>query len=224
MQFRHELKHEITTADMIELRQRLRAIAKPDPHAVDGKYLIRSLYFDTPEDRALLEKRSGVSRRQKFRIRYYNGDLSMIRLEKKSKTGALGTKVSAPLSPAQVMQICSGEIGWMREDQNPLLRELYAQMTSTRLAPKSIVDYTREPFLYAPGNVRVTLDYNIRTTLDTDVFLDPECATMPAAFGVCILEVKWDAFLPGIIRDAVQLSHARTGAFSKYEASRLPAV
>ena len=43
MNFRHEWKHEINASDMIAIRQRLRAMAKPDVHAVDGKYLIRSL-------------------------------------------------------------------------------------------------------------------------------------------------------------------------------------
>ena len=224
MQFRHELKHEITLPDMIEIRQRLRAVMMVDPHAVDGKYLIRSLYFDTPDDRALLEKQSGVSRRQKFRIRYYNGDKSMIRLEKKSKVGGLGTKVSAALTEEEAKKIVDGEIDWMRDSEEELIRELYARMVSERLEPKSIVDYTREPFLYAPGNVRVTLDYNIRTGLLQTDFLDTECITVPASFGSCIMEVKWDGFLPEIIRDIVQLPEGRTGAFSKYEASRLPAV
>lgn len=83
MKYRHELKHDITASDMIAIRQRLRAVAEPDRHAIDGKYLIRSLYFDTPSDKALFEKQNGVSRRAKFRIRYYNGDTSVIHLEKK---------------------------------------------------------------------------------------------------------------------------------------------
>ena len=94
MDFRHEWKHEISYLDLLTLRQRLRAVAQADPHAVDGKYLIRSLYFDTPSDRALREKLDGVSRREKFRIRYYNGDTSVIHLEKKSKLGGLGNKQS----------------------------------------------------------------------------------------------------------------------------------
>ena len=68
MDFRHEWKHEISYMDMLMLRQRLRAVAQTDRHAVGGKYLIRSLYFDTPSDKALLEKLNGVSRREKFRI------------------------------------------------------------------------------------------------------------------------------------------------------------
>ena len=60
MQFRHELKHEISLGDMMAVRARMRAICETDPHAVDGKYFIRSLYFDNPEDRALREKLDGV--------------------------------------------------------------------------------------------------------------------------------------------------------------------
>ncbi len=221
MQFRHERKHEINTADRITIRQRMRSVADPDPHAIDGRYLIRSLYFDTPEDKALIEKRSGVSRRQKFRIRYYNHDTSVIHLEKKCKTGDLGTKLSAPLSAEETGRIISGDIEWMRDAPDGLLRELYAKMVSERFRPKVIVDYTREPFIYRPGNVRVTLDYDIRSGLKVEDFLNPDCVTVPVAPGVSILEVKWDAFLPGIIRDAVQLNDTRTGSFSKYEACRL---
>ena len=224
MKYRHELKHDITMADMITIRQRLRAVAEPDRHAVDGKYLIRSLYFDTPGDKALLEKQSGVSRRQKFRIRYYNGDKSVIHLEKKCKMGGLGLKVSADLTEAQAQSIVDGDIGWMESSENELISELYSRMVSERLQPKVIVDYTREPFIYGPGNVRVTLDYNIRTGLRNTDFLDTECITIPAAQGLCIMEVKWDEYLPEIIRDVVQLPHARTGAFSKYEACRLPMI
>ena len=224
MQFRHELKHEITTSDMIAIRQRMRAVAKPDPHVIDGKYLIRSLYFDTPEDKALLEKQSGISRRQKFRIRYYNGDKSLIHLEKKSKVGGLGNKVSANLTEEEADRIVKGDISWMRDSENELIKELYSKMISERLQPKTIVDYTREPFIFGPGNVRVTLDYNIRTGLRNTDFLNTECITVPAAYGVCILEVKWDNYLPEIIRDAVGLPHSRTGAFSKYEVCRLPVV
>ncbi len=224
MQFRHEMKHEISMSDMIAIRQRLGAVAKADPHAVDGKYLIRSLYFDTPEDKALIEKKAGVPRRQKFRIRYYNNDLSMIRLEKKSKADGLGTKVSAPLTKEMAEKILKGDLAWMKDSKEEVIKELYSHMVSERLRPKTIVDYTREPFIYAPGNVRVTLDYNIRSGLDCTDFLNPDCITVPASFGVCILEVKWDAFLPEIIRDAVQLPSSRTGSFSKYAACRFPAV
>ena len=224
MQFRHELKHEISMSDMIAIRQRMRAIAKSDPHAIDGKYFIRSLYFDTPEDRALIEKQSGISQRQKFRIRYYNYDTSVINLEKKLKSGGLGCKISAGLDVKQAEKIVNGDTSWMMDSDNELIRELYSLMVSDRLGPKTIVDYTREPFIYGPGNVRVTLDYNIRTGLHLTDFLNTECVTVSASFGTCIMEVKWDDYLPDIIRDAVRLPYSRTCSFSKYEACRLPVI
>lgn len=220
MDFRHEWKHEISYLDMLTLRQRLRAVAQPDGHAVDGRYLIRSLYFDTPSDKALREKLSGVSRREKFRIRYYNGDTSIIHLEKKSKIGGLGNKQSESLSVPETTAILHGDLAWMMDSGRPLLQELHSKMKTQLLRPKTIVDYTREPFVYPPGNVRITLDYDIRTGLSCTDFLDP-CVTIPAGDAPIILEVKWDAFLPSIIRDAVQLEGRRSSAFSKYAQCRI---
>ncbi|MBQ9032378.1 MAG: polyphosphate polymerase domain-containing protein [Parasporobacterium sp.] len=221
MHYRHEWKHEISYSDLIAIRQRMRAVAQPDPHAIDGKYLIRSLYFDNLYDKALREKVDGVNRREKFRIRYYNLDPSIIHLEKKSKLNGLGTKYSASLTKEEAQQIVDGKIDWMLDSDQPLIRELYCKMSYQGMAPKTIVDYTREPFIYGPGNVRVTLDYDIRTGLDKTDFLNPECITIPAGEAPIILEVKWDAFLPGIIRDAVQLEGIRSGAFSKYAQCRI---
>ena len=222
MQYRHEWKHEISYIDLLTIRMRLRAVARADPHAADGKYLIRSLYFDTPEDKALREKIDGVNMREKFRIRYYNGDTSLIRLEKKSKRGGLGAKFSAALTPEETQSIVDGKTDWMASAADrPLVLELYSKMSYERLRPKTIVDYTREPYIYGPGNVRVTLDYDIRTGLGCTDFLNPACPAIPAGDAPIILEVKWDAYLPDIIRDAVQTPGRRAGAFSKYAQCRI---
>ena len=221
MDLRHEWKHEISVSDMIALRQRLRAVMKPDPHAENGSYLVRSLYFDNAADKALREKIDGINHREKFRIRCYNNDPAFIRLEKKVKQNGLGTKFSARLSAEEVNAILRGDLHWMLQSDRPLVRELYSKMQTQCLRPKTIVDYTREPFVYTPGNVRVTLDYDIRTGLSCTDFLDPHCITIPAANAPVILEVKWDAFLPDVIRSAVQLTDRRSTAFSKYAACRI---
>ena len=220
MKFRHEWKHEISYGDFLILKQRLSAVMKLDVHAVDGKYAIRSLYFDNASDKALREKVDGVNRREKFRIRYYDGDLSKIQLEKKSKVNGLCHKDSTPLSLRQVQAIVAGDYGWMVDSGVPLIQEFYSKIMSQGLRPKTIVDYDRIPFVFAPGNVRVTLDYNIRTGMDCTDFLNPNCITIPAGQPIIILEVKWDEYLPDIVRDAVQLPHCRVGAFSKYAVCR----
>lgn len=220
MEYRHEWKHEISYLDLLIIRQRLQAIAQPDRHAVEGKYSIRSLYFDTPTDKALWEKLDGVNRREKFRIRYYNGDTSVIHLEKKSKIGNLSTKQITALTVSEAQAIVNGCLNWIIDSDKPLLQEFYSKMQSQQLQPKTIVDYTREPFVYGPGNVRVTLDYDIRTGLNCMDFLKP-CVTIPAGDAPMIMEVKWGSFLPAIIRDAVQLESCRSGAFSKYAQCRI---
>lgn len=220
MKFRHESKFEINHSDLIVLRHRLRAVMQRDSHAVDGTYHIRSLYFDNPADRALREKIDGVNYREKFRIRLYDLDTTVIHLEKKSKINGLCSKQSAELTAAEAQSIVDGDLGWMAASDLPLVRELYANMKNQGLRPRTIVDYTREPFVYAPGNVRVTLDYEIRTGLGCTDFLNPNCVTVPANRDV-ILEVKWDNYLPDVIRDLIQLSGRRAGAFSKYVACRI---
>ena len=221
MKYRHEWKHEISYGDMLVLRQRLSTVMKRDKHAIDGKYLIRSLYFDNASDKALREKVDGVNIREKFRIRYYNNDTSLIHLEKKSKVNGLCLKDSVALSFEQAQAIANGDYGWMIDSGVPLIQELYSKMMSQGLRPKTIVDYLREPFVFAPGNVRVTLDYNIRTGMNCTDFLNPNCVTVPAGDAPIILEVKWDEYLPDIIRDAVQLRGCRVGAFSKYAVCRI---
>lgn len=222
MVYRNEIKHEISAADKAAICASMRAVARPDPHAgPDGRYLIRSLYFDTPADKALREKLDGVSEREKFRIRFYNSDPSVMHLEKKVKRGGLGYKVSAPITAEEAQRIVDGDTDWMAVSGRGLIVELYAKMKSEGLRPKTIVDYTRTPFVYGPGNVRVTIDENIRTGLGCTDFLNPRCVTVPAGEPVILLEVKWDDYLPAVIRRAVAVKSRRGAAFSKYQTCRI---
>ena len=221
MKFRHEIKHEINYSDMLALRQTLKATAKPDEHSCNGKYFIRSLYFDNIYDKALKEKINGVNNREKFRIRFYNNDKSYIRLEKKSKTNGLCSKKTANLSEEQARLISKGDYSCLKNSADPLLAEFYSKIKSQGLKPKTIVDYTREAFVYPAGNVRITLDYNIRTGLCCTDFLNNDCVTIPIMGAPIILEVKWDEFLPTVISNAVGLKNRRSSAFSKYSICRI---
>lgn len=221
MKYRHEWKHEINRMDMLTLTTRLSMVMKRDPHTIDGKYLIRSLYFDNLNDKALREKLDGVNRREKFRIRYYNNDTSYIVLEKKCKEGNLSHKESCQISAEEADKIVRGDISWMPGSDRQLCLELYSKMIFEGLKPTTIVDYERIPFVYEPGNVRVTIDYNIRTGLKNTDFLNPNTITIPAGDAPMILEVKWDEFLPDIIKDIVGIPGRRAAAFSKYAQSRI---
>lgn len=222
MQYRNEIKHLITSADRAAICAVMKVVAQLDPHAqVKGYYTIRSLYFDNMADKALREKLDGVNEREKFRIRYYDGDTSVIHLEKKVKRDGVGYKVSCSLTAEEAQRIIDGDILWMATDPRGLVVELYAKMKGQGLRPKTIVDYERIPFVYGAGNVRVTIDFNIRTGLRCTDFLNPDCVTIPASGNDIVLEVKWDDYLPTIIRHAVQLKGRRQTAYSKYAQCRI---
>ena len=222
MKFRHEYKFYVNQSEYIVLRQRLRSVMESDSHTDEnGEYKIRSLYFDNLYDKALLEKLNGVNNREKFRIRYYNDDFSKISLEKKSKINGLCNKVSAPLTKEECERILDGDLDWMLESPYDLVKELYVKMKTQLLKPKVLVDYMREPFVYEYGNVRITLDRDIRTGLYVTDLFDLDAPTIIAGEPVIILEVKYDEYLPGFIRDIVDLKNKQATAYSKYGVCRI---
>ena len=142
-------------------------------------------------------------------------------LEKKSKLGGLCAKEQARLTRPQAEALLAGDTDALQDSPDPLVQELCAKMRTRGLRPKTIVDYIREPFVFSPGHVRVTLDYNIRTGLQSTDFFNFRCPTVPAGDAAAILEVKWDEYLPTVIRDLVQVPTTRSSAFSKYAACRV---
>lgn len=221
LKYRHELKHCITPGEDVILSSRLRKLFPHDKNANRrGSYCVCSLYFDTPFDTALREKINGVNCREKFRLRHYNGNLDFIRLEKKSKRNSLGFKQSTPITKSQVEALLKGDIAFLLESGNALMQELYWKMKGELLAPKTIVTYDREAFLYAPGNVRITIDRALRSALRCTDFLDSDISYTPVNDNMAVLEVKYDEFLPEIVKMAVQTPHTRTTAYSKYAICR----
>lgn len=220
-QGRHELKHYINYADVLQLRARLPYVAGVDENATDGNsYRIKSLYFDNYNDKALKEKIDGVNEREKFRLRLYNDNTSFIRLEKKSKRNGLCYKESAIITEEECTRLLDGDLAVLKENGNYLCQELYTKMHYQQLRAKNIVDYQREAFIYPIGNVRITIDYDIRTSINVRDFLRSEPIAIPVT-NVYILEVKYDNFLPEIIRGMVSLSSRSSTAFSKYAVTRI---
>lgn len=221
--YRHEMKYAISYSDYLAIRQRLLPVMQTDPHVDEtGHYTIRSIYFDNHDNTALWEKIDGVRKRSKWRIRYYNDDSSFLTLEKKMKDNNLCLKYDAPITEAECRALLAGDRSWMIGHPNDLVRELYVSMIQQQMRPRVLVSYTREPYIYQAGNVRVTFDSNIRTSLFSDHFLPPDIHDISAMDtpGDMILEVKYDAYLPEIIRALVQTDNIHQQAFSKYGACR----
>jgi len=221
--YRHELKYQISRLDAQLLRTRLKRLLRPDRNTNDdGVYHVRSLYFDTPDDRALREKQAGVDPRQKWRVRLYNHDPGLIRLEKKIKQGSATAKRSLRLTVTQCRQLLELDLGWLLQAEQPLLRELYVEMQSNLLRPRVIVDYSREAYaLPTRDGVRVTLDCDLRTGRNGLDLLNPDLITFPATYlPTMVLEVKYGSFLPEVVTAALQLENRPRGSVSKYAICR----
>lgn len=246
--WRHEWKYPISVDDLIVIRENIRRVGRVDSHAIKtgGRYRIRSLYFDNGADDALYEKVEGINYREKYRIRLYNNNPKFIHLERKTKRNGLGIKDSAELSEQEVRDLLLNRLGWMKAEWDAALEdaahngcitdqasifvkgstrrivvELYQKMRLEGLCPKIIVDYMREPYVFDPGNVRVTFDYDLRFSNACRNFLDPDCMLAPAGDIPLLMEVKWDRFLPDVIQSAIGACGLYPSAFSKYAQCRM---
>ena len=199
---RHESKHHLTFMQYRILRRKLGAVLKLDSHAgPDGRYHIRSLYFDDFRNTAFFDKMAGVPTRQKYRMRIYNLCGDFIKFERKSKFNEYVFKETAVLSREEADRIINGDVSFLANSGSQLLRCFYLECRRNLLHPVALVDYLREAYVHPVGDVRITFDIGVRTALGPISFFDPDTSTVTVCEepGV-ILEVKFDNVLPQIVR------------------------
>ena len=215
--FRHELKYIISQAQIPLLRSRIAQFMKPDPHVdKSGFYTIRSLYFDDFWNSSYYENENGTDPREKFRIRIYNHSTERITLECKRKEKGKTLKTSCLITEDQTNTLMHGKIIDFAE-QPALIQKMCLQMKTQLLHPVTIVEYERIPYICQSGNVRVTFDTNVSSSLEVKKFLDskvPKRPIMPV--GWQLMEVKFDEFLPDYIYRALNLGVLQQTAYSKY--------
>lgn len=218
-QYRHELKFVCGEGELRLLEERIRHIYPLDSHAGrDGRYRVRSLYFDTYDDICFFENEAGVDRRRKYRIRIYNGNADFIQLECKETFHGLKRKESCVLSQQQCRQMMCGMPVTDPGPEQELLQRFRVEQNIRLLKPKVIVEYIRTPYAHGAGNVRITFDRHIRSSSEVRGFLEPQVSgrsIMPQ--NSHILEVKFDEGLPGTVREMLAAGQnlSRT-SFSKY--------
>ena len=94
---RQEKKYFITAAEAPVLCSRLGRVMMEDPHNGPQGYSIRSLYFDSLNDRDYWGKMDGMELRRKVRLRCYSPEAGFAMLEMKQKEGASQKKRSLRL-------------------------------------------------------------------------------------------------------------------------------
>jgi len=224
--YRHEYKYLIDERDRARLYYRLKNFISPDPHVgPGGSYWIRSAYFDDYRDSCFYENEDGVNERAKYRIRIYNGSDEQIRLERKSKKNGMTCKESAPLTREQAESLLQGRplaVDAAQPGRCPeVLRQFLVLMMTRIMRAKVIVEYERIPFICQAGNVRITFDRNISSSVQTGCFFRQDNLRYPVlARGQQLLEVKFDEYFPTVIRDNMEIGKLQQTSFSKYYLGR----
>ncbi len=216
---RTEKKYIISLDAAAALRERLLPLMRVDSQAIDGAYRIRSLYFDTLDADAFWEKADGWGERCKYRLRFYNGNHSFIRLERKEKLGDMTRKTQAQVSELAARAMQMGEYAPLTDMDDPLCRAFYAEAKADNLLPAVTVDYVREPFTFSLDNVRITIDARVCAGSPLTFF-----STLPPPFpvlenGMAILEVKTDDRLPAMIGRVLESVPRQQQSFSKFALS-----
>jgi len=217
-EYRHEYKYVCTLSQLAYVDNSVKGLMELDAHAKDeGSYSVRSLYFDDYYDGCYYDNLYGHEPREKFRIRIYNADSLRINMELKRKQKGKVRKESCKLSSDICKQIMSGENLDINAIDSALYRKFYLQYSSKLLRPKVIVEYDRVPYIYKDGNVRVTLDKNIRSSNLCQDFLEKDIYFRPIMEkNMHLLEVKFDEYIPDFIYQVVENEKLKQTTFSKY--------
>lgn len=216
--YRHEFKYLCTEAQLAMLEVRLTGLMQKDIHVGrNGRYLIKSLYFDDIDDRCFNENEDGTGPREKYRIRIYNNDPGRIALECKRRENDKINKRSCLLTRGQYDLLVSDSPVGQLDTMPELLRKLLILKMCSKMEPKVIVSYERTPYTCPNGNVRVTFDRNIASSSRVDDFFCENTGRrqiLPS--GHQLLEVKYDEYLPDHIYHALSLADMPRITFSKY--------
>lgn len=222
---RHELKYCISYADYHELRNRALVFMRHDEHGNDGKYFIRSMYFDDILFSNYNQKMDGWERRRKYRIRIYDLSRDIIKFEIKDKFDSYISKKSSTITYEQCQRMLKGDFGFAGDiihsnsdgGRESALRMGYIDCASKILRPQVVVDYTREVFICDEGNVRLTFDMGLRAGQASGDIFDPNLPTVPAYDNdQLIMEVKYDDFLPTHVKQILRSMNRWQSSQSKY--------
>ncbi len=215
---RHELKYYLRENEAILLRKLMKDFMQMDENMInkDG-YLVSSIYFDDFFHRAMQEKLAGEEHRKKFRIRSYDLNDQLIRLECKEKFNQYISKRSAILSRDEYNKILRGEVNFLTSRKESVCREFFSYCKTSMLHPVVVVEYLREAYILSAGNVRITFDKEVSASLNTmDLFSKDYVTNRSLDEGTMILEVKYDDFLPAYIQQIINIVNKEQCAISKY--------
>ena len=219
---RKEIKYVIPMEKAIKMKSHLDIVLQKDVYCTEAPYSVRSLYFESIHSTDFSEKVDGIDVRKKVRLRIYNGDASLCKLEIKQKNGDLQCKHSFIISAHDAKELAHGNYGVLRNyfHNTGTSIDVYAIMLQGCYRPVVQIEYDRIAYKYPMYDTRITLDMNIRSSeTNMDIFA-PKIQYTPILHDAVVLEIKYNGRLMGFISDTLNQFDLTQGSYSKYCAGR----
>ena len=225
---RFEIKCFIPENMAEQVREMARPYVRVDPYAVDRPnflYTVRSLYFDSATLDFYYEKIDGLKIRKKLRVRAYNdgpdNHIGFLEIKRRYANNILKERYKMPIEKIEKLLAASANIPLNYKDstngQAALSKFIY-NLEKQKLVPTVLIVYDREPYV---GNddqtIRLTMDVNIRAKMDvkmSDLFTNSDL--VPVYQNKCILEFKYDDFMPMWMRKILSNLKIQPQSISKY--------
>lgn len=218
---RTEQKYQLNRVESAQFSYRLAQLLHQDAHSDPDGYLVRSLYFDTPDDTDFYEKVDGYENRRKIRLRIYDPRDSHAKLELKEKQGSSQRKRSLVLSREDAMRLCEGEYEVLLEQKSEFALELYGRMRQFLYRPKCLIEYNRKAFVVPENDTRVTLDFGLRAAEGNHRLFEERPMLYPIETkGGATMEVKFNHFLLSYVKEIVSCPVRMQISASKYAMAR----
>lgn len=223
---RYELKYYISKSTAASLKSIFSAMLEKDSHSgEDGAYFISSTYFDDRNYSSFWEKNAGNDFRDRWRIRSYNGSDEYVVLERKSKKGDTSVKTGKRISVERAESfMLSGVKDLPLPQKSDILNDFYSDISRKSLRPVVTVDYKRTAFLPHLSDVRITIDENIKACLYKEPFDRNTPKLLLPDDGLTILEVKYTAAMPEMIKTVLNKFPMDRCSISKYVMSLEPFI
>lgn len=216
----YELKFRIDAAKAESILDWARDRLEPDEHAdpaLDGAYLVHTLYLDT----AALDvyHRAPSFRRRKFRVRRYGND-AVFHLEQKTRTGDRVSKRRTPvdgevLDAMMTAAAVPAEAAWTW---------FHHRVADRRLGPVLRITYARKAFVgsASAGSPRLTVDDAITAVREPAWSVGDAAGGTPILQTERILELKYQSSLPTPFKQAITMFALTPATLSKYRLAAAP--
>ncbi len=216
--FRHEYKYVIPYEEMLSLRTKFNELLDIDRN-YDG-YMIRSLYFDSVGDGDYYDKLGGELKRKKIRLRIYDPDSDLVKLEMKAKNDYHQLKESLIINKEDAKELIRGNYNVLLNYKDELAKRMYLIMLEGYYRPKVIIEYQRIAYM-TKTTTRITFDFDIKKSNDYDSFFNKNINYIKMTDGKdVVLEVKFDRFLEPYVSKFLEKYISRGQSVSKYVMGR----